>query len=101
MPQLPQQPTLPQLQQFIAELCRQKGWDKNNHLEIMLLLIEEVGELAKEIRKTTKLWASNETPPANKTALENDLLDLTNYFEIDLEKAFIAKNTENLNRTWT
>ena len=74
----------------------------------MLLLIEEVGELAKEIRKTTKLWASNETPPANKTALENEfadvlnyLLDLTNYFEIDLEKAFIAENTENLNRTWT
>lgn len=106
MPQLPDQPTLPHFQQYIKELCAEKGWDKNNHLQIFLLFTEEVGELAKAIRKHDNLF--DETEKSNqKYDLEeefadvfNYLLDLANYFNIDLETAFRKKNEVNLKREW-
>lgn len=106
MPQLPPQPTLAHLQLYIKEMCAEQGWNKNNHLEIFLLFTEEVGELAKAIRKHTQLYAE----PAKQTPgfhLEeefadvlNYLLDLANYFNVDLEEAFRKKNALNQQRKW-
>lgn len=99
-------PTLPDLQQYIKDICTERGWDKNNHLELFLLFSEEVGELAKAIRNHTRLYAEQERAH-KQTELEEEfadvfayLLDLANYFNIDLEQAFRAKDTVNQSRTW-
>ncbi|WP_245574465.1 MazG nucleotide pyrophosphohydrolase domain-containing protein [Hugenholtzia roseola] len=102
--------TLTDLQHYIAALCKEKGWDKNSHLEIFLLLSEEVGELANAIRRHTNLHKRAEdgtTKEATRALLASELvdvlnyiLDLANYFEIDLQKAFIEKNKDNERRNW-
>jgi NTP pyrophosphatase (non-canonical NTP hydrolase) len=105
MATLKENPTLKDLQQYIKEVCKERGWDKNNHLEIFLLFTEEIGELAKAIRKRQGLY--DEEVKANKFQLEEEfadvfsyLLDLANYFEVDLEKAFREKDKINSERKW-
>jgi NTP pyrophosphatase (non-canonical NTP hydrolase) len=102
--------TLQEMQTHIKKICAERGWDKNSHLEIFLLFSEEVGELAKSIRKITALHEEigNEKDFAKKkTALEeefadvlNYLIDLANYFDVDLTKAFAEKDKKNSQRTW-
>ncbi len=106
MLKLKEKPTLPELQSYVKAVCTERGWDKNNHLELFLLFSEEVGELAKAIRNHTKLY-QEEGKTFDKSELEGEfadvfsyLLDLANYFEIDLEKAFRDKEQVNAARTW-
>lgn len=106
MPKLPDKPTLSDLQLHIKEICAQRGWDKNNHLEIFLLLTEEIGELAKAIRNHSGLY--QEEKQKKRFALEEEfadvfsyLLDLANYFDIDLEQAYRKKEAINAKRNWT
>ncbi len=106
MAELKENPTLKDLQEYIRLLCKERGWDQNNHLEIFLLFTEEVGELAKSIRQYADLYHE-----AGKSAqpfeLEEEfadvlsyLLDLANYFDIDLEKALRKKEEINKKREW-
>jgi hypothetical protein len=37
MAELEQNPKLSDYQEYIKEICRERGWDKNNPLEIFLL----------------------------------------------------------------
>ena len=102
---LPEKPTLNDYQLFIKEFCTEKGWDKNNHLEIFLLFMEEVGELAKAMRNADKLYQEEGKTTGFELEEEfadvfNYLLDLANYFKVDLETAFRNKNEINKNRKW-
>ena len=104
---LPENATLPQYQQFIQQICAERGWDKNNHLELFLLFSEEVGELAKAIRNHVDLYQEIDNPKRNKFHLEEEfadvfayLLDLANYFSVDLEDAFRKKEAVNAQRHW-
>lgn len=45
--------SLKDIQQHLEETCRLSGWDKNSIYQVFLLSTEEVGELAKAIRKMT------------------------------------------------
>jgi hypothetical protein len=38
-------PTLPELQRYMDEICKERGWTKDNYAEKFLLFTEEVGEL--------------------------------------------------------
>lgn len=110
MATLKDKPTLADLQAYLKVLCAERGWDKNNHLEMFLLFTEEVGELAKGIRAYSDLYqeeGKKKTKEETKKELEGEfadvlsyLLDLANYFEIDLEKAFRDKEAINAKRTW-
>ncbi len=103
-------PTLPDLQTYIKTVSEERGWNDNNHLEMFLLFSEEVGELAKGIRAYSNLYqekGKGKSIVETKKELEgefadvlNYLLDLANYFEIDLEKAFREKEAINAQRTW-
>lgn len=100
-------PTLPQLQRYVADLCRERGWDQASDLETFLLFAEEVGELAKAIRRRRKLFAEKGKPPADDQELAHEmadilsyLLDLANRFDVDLEKAFLEKEDINAQRDW-
>lgn len=106
MPVLKKKPTLADLQEHIAAISRERGWDKNTHTETFLLFVEEVGELAKEIRNTTGLYAKKPKVAARRALEEefadtlNYLLELANTFGVDLEKAYRTKHRINEKRTW-
>ena len=105
MADLSERPTLRELQQYVADVCQERGWTKDNPAEKFLLFVEEVGELAKAMRKAAGLYDE----PAKKRAMSLDeefadvlsyLLDLANCFQVDLEAAFRAKELVNRVRTW-
>jgi len=105
MAYLPEHPTLIDLQKYMDEVCKERGWVKDTYAEKFLLLIEEVGELAKAIRKTAGLYEERSKPKNVELVEEfadvlSYLLDLANYFQIDLEKAFREKEQVNESRTW-
>ena len=106
MAQLPAKPTLKDLQDYIKTIADERGWDKNNHLEIFLLLSEELGELAKAIRNKTGLYAEKKDEKNNdELELEfadvlNYIFDLANCFNINLEDAFRKKDKINAQRIW-
>jgi len=103
---LPQNPTLKNLQDYIKIVADERGWDKNNQLEIFLLLSEEIGELAKAVRNKIGLYAEQNSKQNNdELELEfadvlNYLFDLANCFNINLEEAFRKKDKINAARTW-
>ena len=105
MAQLSERPTLPELQRYEEAVCQERGWNKDNYSEKFLLFTEEVGELAKAIRKTAGLY--DEQAKQKRANLEEEfadvlsyLLDLANYFHVDLEKAFREKEQVNETRQW-
>lgn len=105
MPYLPEQPTLPDLQKYLDEVCQERGWTKDTYSEKFLLFTEEVGELAKAIRKAQGLYKEQAKQQHFELAEEfadvlSYLLDLANYFQIDLEKAFREKEQINQARKW-
>jgi NTP pyrophosphatase (non-canonical NTP hydrolase) len=104
MAQLPEKPTLSDLQQYMDAVCQERGWE-NSYTEKFLLFTEEVGELAKAMRKSAGLYDEK----ANQKRFElteefadvlSYLLDLANTFHVDLEQAFREKEQYNATRTW-
>ena len=105
MAQLKENPTLPELQRYMAEVCQQRGWTKDRPAEKFVLFIEEVGELAKAMRNAARLYEEQAKPRDNNLEEEfadvlSYLLDLANGFQIDLEQAFRAKEEINRSRVW-
>lgn len=72
--------------------------------EVFTLLIEEIGELAKAIRKAggQKVDHASKVHEISEEAADVFwlLIDLCNRLDIDLEKAFQAKETKNESRVW-
>src|SRR5258708_19162405 len=105
MAELKETPTLKDLQDYLAQICQERGWTKDSPAEKFVLFIEEVGELAKAMRKTAGLY--EEQAKQRDISLEEEfadvfsyLLDLVNCFQVDLEQAFRAKEKVNQSRTW-
>jgi NTP pyrophosphatase (non-canonical NTP hydrolase) len=105
MAYLPEHPTLIDLQKYMDEVCKERGWVKDTYAEKFLLFTEEVGELAKAMRKTVGLYYEKAKP--KNIELEEEfadvlsyLLDLANYFQIDLERVFREKEQVNEGRRW-
>jgi NTP pyrophosphatase (non-canonical NTP hydrolase) len=105
MAHLPEKPTLADLQHYLDAVCHERGWTKDSPAEKFVLFIEEVGELAKAMRKAAGLY--EEQAKQREWALEEEfadvlsyLLDLANCFQVDLEQAFRAKELVNQSRTW-
>lgn len=105
MTQLPPRPSLSDLQTYIAAVCQERGWTEDTWSEKFVLFSEEIGELAKAMRRKAALYDE----PAKKGTLNLEeefadvlsyLLDLANHFQIDLEKAFRAKEKINETRVW-
>lgn len=97
--------SLTKLQAHLAETCKEKGWDKNSVEQVFLLFSEEVGELAKAIRKETGF--KGETKPDNHDNLREEFADVLNYlmelanrFEVDLAEVYFEKHKINDSRVW-
>ena len=72
------------------KVCKIKGWDSVGIPHIWMFLIEEVGELASAIRRS-----SNQFSDRKKANVENEIMDVLSYlfqiahvYDIDLEAAW-------------
>lgn len=103
---LKQTPTLADIQQYVAALEQERGFAKDTVLEKYLLLSEEIGELAKCIRKSA---SSMRTDAAKQYDFDTAgefgdivilLCTLANRLNVDLEQAFRDKEEINKQRKW-
>ncbi len=94
------------LQEYIHDVVVQRGFDDEAPADIMLLMVEEVGELAKALRKYIGLKI-DQNKKDKYAQLEHELadvfiylLDLSNVCKIDLFQALKEKEHENNKRFW-
>jgi NTP pyrophosphatase (non-canonical NTP hydrolase) len=93
------------LQEYTKKMIKVRGFDDETPQDIMLLLTEELGELAKEVRKSTHIKMDVNS---NRTQnLDKEIADVFNYImslcvatNIDLFEAFKGKEEINLKREW-
>lgn len=109
----PEPLTLAGLQQHAVAICDYYKFTKDDG-QIFLLLMEEIGELAKAIRKIKRLHEEKNNP--SKPSLSEEqrrdnlgdefadvmayLFDLANRFDIDLDAAYRKKMSDNTKRQW-
>lgn len=96
--------SLIELQQYYKQKAKERGFDNESAKDTLLLLTEELGELAKAIRKSEGLKTDDNS---NKYDIEEELADvfiyllhLSNILELNLEEAFWKKEEENNKRVW-
>lgn len=101
---LKQNPTIRDFQEYVAQLKKERGFDKETVPEIFILFLEECGEMAKAARKMQKMKTDKNSEQFHLDHEVADvfiyLLDICNHFEIDLEKAFRDKEEINKKRFW-
>jgi NTP pyrophosphatase (non-canonical NTP hydrolase) len=105
-PRLPDTPTLNHLQRFYSQVARLRDFHEETPVEILVLLVEEIGELAKAIRAMEDLTVSTSDPAPRDVGLEladclNYLLHMANRVGVSLESAFSEKERINASRVWT
>lgn len=100
---LKENPTLADLQKYVADMVAERGFQDNIPQRFMLL-IEEVGEFTKAARKHAGLRYANDVRDQNLEGEAADVfiifLGLCNQLGIDLEQAFRDKEENNKQRIW-
>lgn len=106
VPQIPPGAGLGQLQSYIAKVVALRGFQEETLRDVTLLLMEEVGELAKAVRQESGLKVSARQPGAPRIVAEElvdclvYILDLANLTDVDLEHALRQKEALNAKRVW-
>ena len=97
-----------EIQSYIKEVMQIRGFNKEKSSDKILLLVEEVGELAKAIRKNESNLGIDKTKEYNYSSIESEiadvfivLLSICDILNIDLLKAFLNKEEENIKRIWS
>lgn len=102
-PALPEKPTLADFRGYVSDTLAYRDLDSSTQY-CMLMLCEEVGELAKAVRKNIGGKMDVAKPDAHADEEAADvlwmLLTVCNGLGIDLEAAFRAKEERNKTRTW-
>ena len=103
---LAKDPTLRDIQQYVIDLEKERGFTEHSTLEQYLLLVEEIGELAKCIRKTDTSLGTDAVKQYDFDAAGEcaDVLIMlcavANRMQVDLEQAFRDKEEQNKQRSW-
>lgn len=103
---LPEDSRLPILQSYIKDISLKRGFTDEDLPSVLILLIEELGELAKAMRSRMHL-AMATTDRSDKTvAMELAdcfiyILHFANQAGVDLFEAFRDKESLNASRKWT
>ena len=99
--------TLPQIQDYISKVLELRGFSKQTVQDKLLLLIEEVGELAKSVRKFSSRASVDERKLSNYSNVESELADVfivlvsvADKLNLDLFECLKQKESENINRVW-
>ena len=97
-----------EIQSYIKEVMQIRGFNKEKPSDKILLLVEEVGELAKAIRKNESNLGIDKTKEYNYSSIESEIVDvfivllsICDILNIDLFKAFLDKEEENIKRIWS
>lgn len=98
--------TLFDLQKYVKKMVAHRGFDNETIQDVLLLLVEEIGELAKAIREQMGLKVNLDDLSRSKD-IRNEiadcliyLIDLANLANVDLQDAFIEKENTNKKGTW-
>ncbi len=101
---LKKDPTLGDLQRYVAAMTRERGFKKETIPELFMLFLEECGEMAKAARKAYGMKRDKKSEEFNLSHEAVDvliyLLDICNHFGTDLEAAFREKEEINRKRVW-
>ena len=102
MPTIPADVTLSNMQAYSKELVDYKNWNGVSGAELTMLMSEEMGEVAKEVRK---LHFEQGDQAHHQQELGHELVDvlayicrLANMYDVNLEQAYKEKNMVILNR---
>ena len=97
-----------EIQSYIKKVMEVRGFNKEKSSDKILLLVEEVGELAKAIRKNEKKLGIDKTKEYYYSSIESEiadvfivLLSICDILNIDLLKVFLDKEEENIKRIWS
>ncbi|HTH72367.1 MAG TPA: MazG nucleotide pyrophosphohydrolase domain-containing protein [Candidatus Pristimantibacillus sp.] len=97
-------PTLADLQAYVAQMVKDRGFDEESVPERFMLLLEEAGEFAKAARKSQGIKFAADSVAGELEHEAADvlilLLALCNDLHIDLEQAVRAKEEKNKKRVW-
>ena len=98
--------TLSNLQRYFRLAAQLRGFDDETPHDLVLLLVEEVGELARAIRR--RCGIPHRGPETGRDRVEFELADcliyilsLANTLDIDMSSALGEKERLNARRTWT
>lgn len=99
-----QDTTLKELQEYIWRMNAERGFNLVDPSKKLVMLMEEVGELAKAVRKAAGLKFTDTT---KQTDLEEELADvqivllgLASMLEMDMTTAVAKKEEKNRKRNW-
>src|SRR5579863_9153385 len=104
MTDLPDNDSLRQLQAYVWQMNLERGFNTKDASKKFVMLMEEVGELAKAIRQQVGLKFTETT---KKTELREELADvqivllgLASLLKEDMYNAVIEKEKKNRQRHW-
>jgi NTP pyrophosphatase (non-canonical NTP hydrolase) len=104
MTELPSSDSLTELQKYIWQMNVERGFNTEDPAKKMVMLMEEVGELAKAVRKEVGLKFTDTT---KRTEVAEELADvqivllgLASLLGEDMHQAVLAKERQNRSRSW-
>ena len=99
--------TLDEIQEYIDTVVRMRGFADQPIQETMLLLLEETGELAKAIRKTSTRMSVDVDKMQSYDTVESEVADVffvltavCNQLGVNLLDALKDKEKKNCKRNW-
>lgn len=99
--------TLREVQNYVKSVNKIRGFNKQEITKVMLLLLEEVGELAKAIRRNATDIAIDKKKINHYDTVEEEIADVfymllcvCNDLDIDLYSCIKEKEAKNINRIW-
>lgn len=104
---LKQSSTLSDIQTYIKKVLQLRGFEGQTAKDKILLLVEEVGELAKAVRKNSSGASVDLQKIKNYDSVESEIADVlivlisvANILNIDVFKSLKEKEQININRKW-
>lgn len=99
--------SLTEIQEYIKEITQIRGSENQKVEHSMLLLTEEVGELAKAVRKNATNIAVDMNQLSHYDTVEDEvadvfyvLINICNTLNVNLFQALKQKEEKNIKRTW-
>lgn len=99
--------SLRDIQKYINQVNEIRGFNNQEVTKTMLLLTEEVGELAKAIRKNATDMKTDTKKQFNYDTIESEVADVfyvlncvCNKLNIDIYDCIKEKEGKNINRVW-
>lgn len=96
-----------EIQKYLLNVMELRGFINQSVQDKLVLLIEEIGELCKSIRKSQNLMGIDKNKIENYSDVEEEIADvfivlmsIANILEIDVYSSFHKKEMENIKRKW-